>query len=263
MKKVAIVTGASQGIGAAIADMLVSEGYDVYGLSRRRSELAAYNYVPCDLTDSASIEQAVRTIAERENGQIDLLINDAGMGIAGAIEFAHPDDIARQLGVNLTGTMAITQKVLPYMRRRGAGKIIFISSLAAIFPLPYQAYYSVSKAGINAFSDALGIEVKPFGIQTSAMMLNDVKSEFTANRRKNLEGNDIYHGRIELSVHRMERSEQNGMSVQQIAAACRRLIRKDPMPPHVVVGAEGKLYAFLYRILPTRTMLAVIRKVYG
>ena len=265
-RKTAVVTGASRGIGLAVTRMLLSQGYRVFGLSRRPGPPSPSSsgivWVPCDVADEASVRAAFHTVFS-QSPSVELLINNAGMGISGAVEFAREEDISRQIQVNLSGAIRCTRQVLPAMRRQGHGKIIFISSLGAVFPLPFQSIYSVSKAGVNAFSDALGLEVKPFGIETCTLLLNDVKTDFTASRLKNAEGDAIYQGRIQASVSRMERSEQKGMSPDRIALALEQLLSRRHLPPHYIVGGSNQLLGLLNRLLPTRSMLWILGKIYG
>ena len=261
-KPVAVVTGASKGIGLAMAAQLLQEGYQVCGISRGAGPLENVCWLRCDVTDRAVVEQTFEEIYRRF-GRIDLLVNNAGMGISGAAEFASEADIRRQVEVNLLGAVTCTQQVVAKMREAGGGKIMFTSSLGAIFPLPFQSFYSVSKAGLDSFSDALGIELKPFGIETCAILLNDVKTEFTDNRRKCDEGDVVYGGRIGNSVGKMERSERNGMSPEQVAGMVVRLLRRRHLPPHKIVGTGNELLGLLYRLLPARTMLWLLGKIYG
>lgn len=261
-EKVAIVTGASRGIGLAITKALSQAGWRVCGLSRRAGPLEKADWYCCDVTDQQSVQTAFAQIFDRYQ-RIDLLVNNAGMGISGAAEFTSEADIQRQLEVNLMGAIRCTQQVLPLMRQQGGGRIIFTSSLAALFPLPFQSFYSVSKAGLDAFCDALRLEVRPFGIETCAILLNDVKTEFTDARRKTPDGDDLYDGRIAASVEKMERSERSGMAPEQVAAAVLRLLRRKRLPPHKIVGAGNEALGLLYRLLPANAMLWLLGKIYG
>ena len=262
-KNVAVVTGASRGIGLAITKELLKKNYKVYGLCRRPPEaMAGVRWISCDVSVKASVDEAFEKILAREKA-IDLLFNNAGMGISGAAEFSGEADIARQLKVNLEGAIWCSQAVIGAMRAANSGKILFISSLGAVFPLPYQSFYSVSKAGMNVFSDALGMELAPFHVQTCAIMLNDVKTEFTQNRQKNSAGNEVYGGRISHSVSKMEASEQRGMSADKVARLTVRLAGKKHLPAHYVAGLSNKALLLLYRLLPTGAMLKILRKIYG
>ncbi|MCI8402345.1 MAG: SDR family NAD(P)-dependent oxidoreductase [Lachnospiraceae bacterium] len=264
--RTAVVTGASKGIGLAVAQMLSDEGYQVFGLSRHPVTEAGARLgisgIFCDVADPVSVQNAF-CIIRRRCRRIDLVVVNAGIGISGAVEFSREDDISRQIEVNLSGAIRCAREALPLMRRQGYGRILFISSLGAVFPLPFQSFYSVSKAGMGVFCDALGLEVKPFGIETCTLLLNDVKTGFTTSRTKNTEGDDIYQGRIRASVARMERSERHGMDPARVAAAIRRLLRRRRLPPHFIVGFSNQILGLLYRLLPARTMLWIVGKIYG
>lgn len=261
-RKIAAVTGASKGIGLAIVRMLVGRGYTVYGLSRRPGPEEEVIWLSCDVTDRNSVESVFSRILESE-GRIDLLVCNAGIGISGAAEFTPEEDYCRQTEVNFNGAVSCVQQVTAAMRRQKTGKIVFVSSLAAIFPLPFQSFYSASKAALNAFSDALGIELAPFGVQTCTMMLNDVKTEFTDNRRKTAVGDDIYGGRIAASVEKMEKSERSGMAPEQVAETLGKLLARKRMPAHKIVGASNEFLGFLFRVLPADAMLKLLGKIYG
>lgn len=261
-QKYAVVTGASKGIGYALAERLLEEGYVVYGISRKPGSLETVKWMTCDVTDQKSVEQIFTEII-KVTGRIDLLICNAGIGISGAAEFTSEADYVRQMEVNFMGAVHCALQAAPLMRQQRAGKILFISSLAAIFPLPFQSFYSASKAAVNAFSDALGLELRPFGVETSTLMLNDVKTEFTNNRRKTATGDDIYEGRIGASVEKMEASERSGMPADQVAKTACKLLRRNHLPSHKIVGISNEFLGFLCRILPTNLMLYLLGKIYG
>lgn len=261
-RKTAVITGASRGIGLAAARRLAAAGWQVFSLSRTKGPDEEILWIPCDVSVEESVNQALES-ACAQAGRLDLLICNAGMGISGAVEFTSEDDAELQLNVNLMGAVRCARKAAAVMRKQGYGKILFISSLAAIFPLPFQSLYSASKAGLNVFSDALGIELAPFGVQTCTIMLNDVRTDFTGSRKKTEAGDEIYGGAIRASVEKMERSEQSGMTPERVAEAVFRLAEKKKLPAHKIVGASNQLLGFLYRILPAGLMLRIIRGIYG
>lgn len=261
-QKIAVVTGASKGIGLEIAKMLLGRDYTVYGLARRPGADDGVCWISCDVTDRQSVEKVFSRILEKED-RIDLLVCNAGIGISGAAEFAPQEDYRRQMEVNFDGAVDCVQQAAPLMRKQKSGRIVFISSLAAIFPLPFQSFYSASKAALNAFSDSLGIEMAPFGVQTCTMMLNDVKTEFTDNRRKTAVGDDIYGGRISASVEKMEKSERSGMAPSDVAKTLGKLLDRRKLPSHKIVGASNEFLGLLFRILPADVMLKLLGKIYG
>lgn len=166
--KVILITGASSGIGFAAAQRLAQQGHCVYAAARRVAEMqplkaSGVHILAMDVTDEASMQAGVETIL-REQGRIDVLVNNAGYGYFGAIETVTMDEARRQLEVNLFGLARLTQIVLPVMREQHSGRIINTSSIAGRLCLAYGGWYHVSKYAVEAFSDSLRIEAKPFGI---------------------------------------------------------------------------------------------------
>lgn len=261
---VCLVTGASSGIGKAIADTLAAEGMRVYGTSRNPVTLpnAPVALLPLTLSDQASIEAAVAEIIARE-GRIDCLVNNAGSGICGAIEETSPEKIREQLNSCFLGHVAVTQAVLPLMRQQGGGRIVFIGSVAAGLPIPYQAAYSAAKAALRAFAAALAGEVRQFGIEVSVVEPGDTKTGFTAGRTTETADHSPYAARMQKSVTRMERDEQAGHPPQKVAKAVCRVLRARHPKPRVTVGLSYKCFDLLRRCLPERWTNAIIHRMYG
>ena len=182
MMKVILVTGASSGIGFDAAEALARQGHRVYAAARRveRMEpLKAFGVVPLrmDVTDEASMEAGVKTILETE-GRIDALVNNAGYGYFGAIENVPLEEARRQLEVNVFGLARLCQLVLPSMRAQGRGRIVNISSVAGKAVLYFGGWYHVSKFSVEALSDALRMELKPFGIDVSMIEPGGIKTNW-------------------------------------------------------------------------------------
>ena len=148
---VVLLTGGSSGIGQCTARYLAEAGCRVYELSRRDSSQPGIIHLTCDVTREEQVQAAVKTVAERE-GRIDIVVNNAGFGISGAVEFTQTADAQRLLDVNFFGMVRVNRAVLPYMREAGRGRIVNLSSVAAVAPIPFQTYYSASKAAVNAYS---------------------------------------------------------------------------------------------------------------
>lgn len=168
MKKVALITGASSGMGKSTANILHSQGYIVYGAARRTDEMndlkaKGINVVSLDLTKDTSIIEAVNTILKKE-GRIDILVNNAGYGSYGAVEDVPLDEARRQFEVNLFGMARLTQLVLPAMRKQKSGRIVNISSMGGKVYTPLGAWYHATKHAVEGYSDCLRLELKPFGI---------------------------------------------------------------------------------------------------
>ena len=161
-REIAIVTGGSGGIGRCTAMSLAKAGCKVYELSRHAKEgTPGVEHLTADMTDEASVQAAVAEV-ERREGRIDILVCNAGFGISGAAEYTSPDDAHAQLELNLYGADRAARAVIPVMRAQGGGRIVCMSSIAGILPIPFQLWYSVSKAAINAYVLALQNEVRPF-----------------------------------------------------------------------------------------------------
>ena len=177
--KIAVITGAGSGIGLATARMLREKGYTVYNLSRHPAENERNKFIFADVSDSATVKAAVEQVIA-ESGRIDLLVTSAGMGVSGAVEFIEEEEMKRQFEVNLFGTINTVKAVLPQMRKQKGGKIICISSVAAVYSIPFQAYYSASKAGVIGLTKAVARELAPRGVRVNAVAPGFVETDMTA-----------------------------------------------------------------------------------
>ena len=258
--KSVIITGVSSGIGKASAELFLQSGWQVYGLSRSRVSMDGLHWFSCDVTDPDAVHSAFSSILSEITP--DLLLVNAGNGISGAMEFISSEDCALQLNTNLLGAVLSSREVLSSMRKSQSGKILFISSLAAVFPIPFQSLYSASKAGLSCFSDALRLEVSPFHIQVATLLLGDVKTGFTATRKKNEEGNELYQDRIRSSVQKMEHDELHGISPEKVAKKILSLANRNRLSPHNTIGFQSRLLLFLSRILPTSLVLKIVSIIY-
>jgi len=237
MGKVVIVTGGSKGLGYATAKSFLEKGCKVY-----------------------EVEAAVQSVIDRE-GRIDILICNAGTVLSGAIEFIEPEDIQKLMDVNFFGMVNSVRAVLPVMRKQGGGRIVCLSSVAAAFPIPFQAYYSASKAAVKAFSFALANEVGKFGISVCAIMPGDTNTDQV--RYKMHQGDDMYSGRIERSVAVMERDEKNGMAPEHVGFIISRIALKKHTAPLYTIGFIYKLEVFAKRLLPNSFVNWVLGLMYA
>ena len=262
MYPVAIVTGGSSGIGLATARLLQSNGYRVFELSRSGADIGPIRHVTADVTDAAAVRAAIDGILA-ETGRIDLLVNNAGFGISGAVECTDPLDTHRQLDVNFFGALHCIQAVLPTMRTQRSGRIVNISSVAAPIAIPFQAFYSATKAAVNSLTLALRNEVRPFGITVTAVQPGDVKTGFTAARKKSLAGADIYGKSLTKAVEAMEHDEQNGMPPEAVARVVLTAVRtRRPMALYTV-GTQYKLFILINKLLPATWVNYLVGKIYG
>lgn len=183
MKKVALVTGASSGIGKATAIQLLNDGLKVYVAARRVEKMKdleemGATVIKMDVTNETDIAAGVEQI-KKEHGGVDILVNNAGYAIYGSVEDTTIEDARRQFDVNIFGLARITQLVLPYMRDKGAGKIINISSVGGKVYTPLGAWYHATKHAVEGWSDCLRLELKQFGIDVVIIEPGIIATEFT------------------------------------------------------------------------------------
>lgn len=256
-----MITGGSSGIGKATADLLLQNDYTVYELSRREADDGAILHITADVTIPAQVQAAVEHILQKE-GQIDLLVNNAGFGISGAAEFTDPADAHAQLEVNFFGALNCIQAVLPSMRAAKSGHIVNVSSVAAPIAIPFQSFYSATKAAVNSLTLALRNEVKPFGVKVCAVLPGDVKTGFTAARRKSAAGENVYGKALEHAVAVMEHDEQTGMPPEKVAKAILHAATERSPRAFRTVGASYRLFVFLAKVLPATWTNALVGLIY-
>lgn len=261
MQRVVVISGGSSGIGKALAELYIAAGDRVYELSRSGSSRPGLQHITVDLRQEEQIRQAMEQIGQ-EAGRIDLLLNNAGMGISGALEMTELEEARALFDVDFFAAYLCCKYALPWLRESQDGRIISTSSVAAVFSIPYQSFYSAAKAAVNAMSLALANELRPFGIQVAAFMPGDVKTGFTGARRKEERGSELYGERIEKAVSTMEKDEQNGMPPELIARAIYRLSCKRKMKPLKSCGLKYQAFLFLQRILPSGLANFIVGKMY-
>lgn len=261
-EKIAIVTGGSSGIGRFAAASLRNKGCKVYEFSRRDIPNPGVIHITADVTDEEQLQKAVGQVISAE-GQIDILINCAGFGISGAVEFTELSDAKAQFDVNFFGTVNATKAVLPYMRENNGGRIVNISSVAAVAHIPFQTYYSASKAAIESYTSCLANEVRPFGISVTAIEPGDICTEFTQARKKSAAGDDVYSGRISKSVAGMEKDEQKGMKPEAAGDYIAKIALKKSVKPVYAIGGVYKLLSVMCKTFPCAIRNSVVGMLYS
>lgn len=264
MNQVIVITGASSGFGKATAERLATKGHSVYGISRRKMEHSAIKSLQADVCDAASVAAAVQEVIAQE-GRIDVLINNAGMGIGGALELATQEEIRLQMDTNFMGCVNLCQQVLPQMRKQGHGKIINISSIGGVMGLPYQGFYSASKFAIEGFTEALSAEVKRFGITVTMVEPGDFATGFTASRR-NSEATlkDASYGPVfRHSLELIEKEENGGLKPEKMAQRIEQIVNcRRPRLRYVVANLEQWASVVLKRIIPGNWFVDILRDYY-
>lgn len=262
MKKVCLITGGTSGIGLCTAKSMAESGYTVYEISRRKEGNSSVCHFQGDITDEKTLEPIISAIMEKE-GHIDVLINNAGFGISGAVEFTETIDAVKQFDVNFFGMVRMNKLVIPIMRKQGYGRIINLSSVAGAIPIPFQTYYSASKAAINSYTMALANEVSPFGISVCCIQPGDIRTGFTDARKKSEEGDDVYQGKISRSVAGMERDEQSGMKPEIAGKFICKVASRRKVKPIYTIGFMYQFLCALAKVLPSGTVNFIVRQLYG
>ena len=262
MAKTAIVTGGSSGIGLNVAKCLQNAGCSVYEFSRREVPDSPFCHFSVDVTDEGQVQAAVSEVLKKE-GKIDILVNCAGFGISGAVEFTELSDAKRQIDVNFFGMVNCSKAVMGPMRKAKSGRIVNISSVAGPVPIPFQAFYSASKAAINSYTCAAANELGPYGISICAIQPGDISSGFTDARKKELAGDEEYGGRISKSVAVMEKDERTGMKPETAGAYIAKIALKKKVKPLYAIGFVYKLFCVLMKLLPIGLSNKIIGMIYG
>lgn len=260
--KTIVITGASSGIGKSIAQCMLNNDYAVYDLSRHGKTTGKIQHITTDVTCEESIQQAFSQI-EQEGHSIDALVVCAGMGISGAAEFTTLHEAKKIFDVNFFGAFNCAKAAIPYLRKANNPKIIFISSVAADIAIPYQSFYSATKAALNSFAFALKNELRSFKIQISVVMPGDVQTNFTQTREKNEQGDDLYQGKISKAVSVMEKDETTGLQPIVVAKEVLRQIKRKHPKLIVTVGGKYKFFVFLTKILPAKLLYFLVGHIYG
>ena len=261
---IVFITGISSGFGLETARLLSQEGHTVYGTVRRSMvSLPKVHYLQLDVRDKEAVAKAVSQVVEKE-GRIDVLVNNAGMGIGGPLEFATEEEIRLQMDTNFMGLVHCVDAVLPYMRKQGSGKIIALSSIGGLMGLPFQGFYSASKFAIEGYCEALRLETKALGIKVVVLRPGDFSTGFTGSRKKvknqaALQAYPIY----KTAIEKVEHDENGGLKPIVLARKISQIIKKNnPRNGYVVASLEQKLSVLLKRILPAKWFARILASYY-
>jgi short-subunit dehydrogenase len=260
----ALVTGASSGIGYATAKALQSAGYRVYGTSRRATadRPDGVTMLICDVTDDTSVAKLVEHVLA-EAGRIDLLVNNAGIGVIGGAEESSVTQAQALFDVNVFGTMRVTKAVLPTMRRQGNGRIINISSLLGLIPSPYNAIYSASKHAIEGYSESLDHELRTFGIRVALVEPAYTNTAFEENKTKPDQPLPIYDAMRSHTEKFMMRSVKEGDAPQIVAETVLKAASAAVPNRRYPAGKMARRVRMLRRLVPEFAFDKSLRKQAG
>ncbi|MBW6497029.1 MAG: SDR family oxidoreductase [Bacteroidales bacterium] len=260
MRKVVLITGVSSGFGYAIAQLLSKQGHLVYGTNRKEHlEQDGINILKLDVTRPEEIENAVRTIISRE-GRIDVLINNAGFGIAGALEDFSEEEALLEINTNLLGVYRCCKYVIPHMRKQGFGTIITIGSIAGLMGIPFQGFYAASKFGVEGFMQSLRYEVQPFGVKVVMVNPGDFNTGFTANRKMvRATATSDYQQPFRTTLNVIEKDESGGLKPHVLAKKVAEIVAsKNPRHRYIVASFDQKLAVILSKIMPAKWFTKLI-----
>ncbi|MFI2742428.1 SDR family oxidoreductase [Zhouia sp. PK063] len=256
MSKVVLITGGSSGIGKSIGEYLTEKGFVVYGTSRnpeKFSSFKTFKLIPLDVTDVVSINNAVATIVAQE-GKLDVLINNAGVGITGPIEETPSEEIHKAFKTNLYGPIDVMKTVLPVMRNQKSGLIINVTSIAGYMGLPYRGIYSATKGAFELVTEALRMETKDFGIKITNVAPGDFATNIASGRyHAPVLENSPYKKPYGFSLEMMNEHVSDGGDPKEMAKAVLEIINTPNPRIHYKVGAFlQKFSVALKRILPDK-----------
>jgi len=268
MKKVILLTGASSGIGYQTAESLAKEGHIVYGAARRTEKMETLKQfgvkpIYLDVTDEESIKSAIDTIIGNE-GRIDVLINNAGYGSYGAIEDVELSEAKMQFEVNLFGLARLVQLVLPHMRKQKSGRIINVSSMGGRLTTYFGAWYHATKYALEAFSDALRMEVSDFGIDVSLIEPGGIKTDWgiiAADKLANSAKGGAYEKEASKTAEGMKKQYLGNMLSNPIVItkAISKAVNSNRPKARYLIGFMAKPLVFLHTILPARVFDKIMK----
>lgn len=268
--RVALVTGASSGIGEACARHLAGRGFRVFGTSRQASSDAAADggveMLPMDVDSDASVQSAVATLLARTGGRIDAVVNNAGWALAGSVEDTTPDEARAQFETNLLGTWRVCRAVLPAMRGAGRGHIVNVGSIGGRVGLPFQAAYSASKFAVAGFTEALSGEVRPFGIHAVLIELGNYRTGITATRRiaSGTGDGSSYAAPFAKALAVIEQDEHRGADPAQVARLVGRILdMRSPRLRYMVGPAFERFAAAGKSVVPGRLFERIVMRLYN
>lgn len=262
--QVVLITGASSGLGKSTAQYLSEIGYLVFGASRNKPEGVGFNWVCMDVTSEDSIRMAIQNILS-EAGRIDVLINNAGLGIVGPLEDTTDEQIYKVFNTNVMGVLRVCRAIIPHFRQQQKGMILNISSIAAAMGLPYRGIYCATKASLEIITESLSIELKAFNIRVCSILPGDIATDINQNRLVAEPRSSSVYSKTFARIHRQINKEvSQGPNPIVIARAVASVIEKSNPRLHYTIGPFlQRMAVWLHLILPQRFFERILMKFYG
>jgi NAD(P)-dependent dehydrogenase (short-subunit alcohol dehydrogenase family) len=261
-RSVALVTGASSGIGFATASLLAASGYRTFGTSRhpdKRPGPKGVEMLQLDVSSDASVRSAVAEATAR-SGPIDVLVNNAGFGLFGAVEETSLEEARGQFETTFWGAVRLIEQILPTMRERRSGRIVNVSSVLGFMPVPFQAFYVASKHALEGYSEVLGLEVRPFGVFVSLIEPSFIRTGFFERRREAKAPMEIYKRKRERISPMMRERTDTGSDPDLVARVILRAITASDPAVRYPVGLNGAMLQATRSFVPAFVFDRVIRK---
>lgn len=259
---VALVSGVSSGIGRAIASLLAQHGFRVIGTARRPDPTKAIvnvETVSLDVRDAESVRTAVGSIA-RHTGRIDVLVNNAGYALIGAVEETTVDEAKAQFDTNFFGVVRVIQAVLPFMRKARAGRIINLSSVLGFLPAPYMGFYAASKHALEGYSESLDHEVRTLGIRTVLIEPSFTRTRLATNGEEAGAQYEVYRSQRSQVAQRIHERIAHGADPESVAAVVLQAVEAPDPRLRYTVGREAALLSRLRKLVPGRLFDRSLRK---
>lgn len=254
-----LITGTSTGIGFTLAEYLGKKGHTIFGLSRKNTESNYFKTIPTDITNNLQVQNAIAEVLKTET-RIDVLVNNAGMGMVGAVEDSSQEEILKLFNLNLVGSVQMMTAVLPKMREQKIGKIINISSIGSEMGLPFRGFYSASKSALDKVTEAIRYEVSPWNIQVCTLHLGDIKTNIAENRVIT-KVSEPYQKTFNKVYSIMNSHLDDGTEPIEVAEYIEILINKKSWKAHFYFGKFGqKIGIPLKWILPQNFYENLMRK---
>jgi NAD(P)-dependent dehydrogenase (short-subunit alcohol dehydrogenase family) len=261
VSRTALVTGASSGIGAAVAEVLVDRGYRVLGTSRNpdtADKVPGVEYLRLDLGDEASVEALAQAA-----GPVDVLVNNAGESQVGALEELPIRDVRRLFELNVFAPVRLTQLLVPGMRKRGYGRVVMVGSMQASFPLAFRSSYGASKAAIKAFATNARFELSPHGVWMTTVEPGSINTGISTRRDKHLVDGSPYTDDYTTVLGRLDGNEPKGVGADAVAATVLKAIEADRPRPLYAVGSNAPVVFALRRALPRSVVERGVARAHG
>lgn len=259
MNKIVVITGASSGIGLCLYNMYKEKG-DIPICLARTNDSNLENFYECDVTKEEMIISCFKEI-QKKYKNIDILINNAGFGISGAVELENSSTVENIMNVNFMGAFLCYKYALPLMR--SGARIVNISSVCALFPIAYRGFYCASKSALSSLSFTEYMELKKSNIKVITICPGQTKSNFNKNRVRNLNTNERYGTTISSAAETLKHTEEKRMPTEYVAKIILKQTYKKNPKPMKIVGFKYKFFYFAYRLLPLRVFLNLTHKFLG